>query len=222
MEFFAVNGKRPIRLSNETRTFAFDSLKHKYGLETWGVPAVSMDDYKGFENLTPLHKYDAVIEQISKTAPIRICNGEKISGSATLGIVVVLLDLIDIGSHNALSAHHRKQIAFNTGQLHITGHKVNALVAVYDTEIIFKRFVVDNIPHNRCKRDVQFIRSLNTETDRQRTLRVSVDKQNLLTGVMKPDTEIQCRSGFTGASFLIFDCNYFAAHNIYLLFRFTD
>ena len=88
MTFFAVNGKRPIRLSDETRKFAFDSLNHKYGLETWSTPAVLMDGYKGFENLTSLEKYDAAIEQISKMAPIRICNGEKISGSATLGMAI--------------------------------------------------------------------------------------------------------------------------------------
>ena len=92
------------------------------------------------------------------------------------------------------------------------------LLLHYDTEIIFKRFVVDNIPHNRCKGNVQLVGSLDADTDRQRTLRVSVDKQNLFTGVMKPNSEIQCRSGFTRASFLIFDCNYFAAHNIYLLY----
>ena len=88
MNFFAVNGKRPIRLSEETRKFAFDSLNHKYGQDTWSMPAVSMDDYKGFENLTSLEKYDAVIEQISKTSPIRICDGERISGSATLGMAI--------------------------------------------------------------------------------------------------------------------------------------
>ena len=88
MDFFAVNGKRPIRLSEETRKFAFDSLNHKYGLETWSTPTVSMDDYIGFENLTLLEKHDAAIEQISKTAPIRICDGEKISGSATLGMAI--------------------------------------------------------------------------------------------------------------------------------------
>ena len=80
MDFFAVNGKRPIRLCEETRKFAFDSLNHKYGLKTWSTPTVSMDDYIGCENLTLLEKHDAAIEQISKTAPIRICDGEKISG----------------------------------------------------------------------------------------------------------------------------------------------
>ena len=110
MEFFAVNGKRPIRLCEKTRNFAFDSLNHKYGLETWGVPAVSMDDYKGFENLTPLHKYDAVIEQISKTAPIRICDGEKISGSATLGMAI---------SHNIPATFGGKPV-FSSSISHLT------------------------------------------------------------------------------------------------------
>ncbi|MBQ6825536.1 MAG: hypothetical protein IJP34_02610 [Clostridia bacterium] len=88
MKFFAVNGKRPVRLSEETRKFAFDSLNHKYGLETWGTPAVLMDDYEGFEYLTPLQKYDAAIERIAKTAPIRICEGERLSGAATLGLAI--------------------------------------------------------------------------------------------------------------------------------------
>ena len=86
MEFFAVNGKRPKRLSEETRKFAYDSLNHKYGKETFSNPAVSMDDYEGFENLSPIEKYDAIIEKIAKTAPIRICENEKVSGAATLGL----------------------------------------------------------------------------------------------------------------------------------------
>ena len=110
MEFFAVNGKRPIRLSDETRKFAFDSLNHKYGLETWSTPAVSMDNYKGFENLTSLEKYDAVIEQISKTAPVRICNGEKISGAATLGMAI---------SHNIPATFGGKPV-FSSSISHLT------------------------------------------------------------------------------------------------------
>ena len=62
MEFFAVNGKRPIRLSEQTRQFAFDSINHKYGKDTWETPGVSMDDNDGFEKLSALRKYDAVIE----------------------------------------------------------------------------------------------------------------------------------------------------------------
>ncbi len=88
MKFFAVNGVRPIRLSKETRKFAFESLNHKYGKDTWETSGVSMDDYEGFDKLSPLQKYDAAIERIAKTAPIRICEGEKISGAATLGIAI--------------------------------------------------------------------------------------------------------------------------------------
>ncbi len=88
MQFFAVNGKRPVRLCEETREFAFESLNHKYGQETWKTLAVSLDGYGGFENLTPLQKYDAAIEHIAKMAPIRICEGERISGAATLGLAI--------------------------------------------------------------------------------------------------------------------------------------
>lgn len=88
MTFFAVNGKRPIRLSNKTREFAFDSLNHKYGQDTRKTLAVSMDSYEGFEDFSSLQKYDAAIERIAKTAPIRICDGEMLSGAATLGLAM--------------------------------------------------------------------------------------------------------------------------------------
>jgi hypothetical protein len=45
MEFYAQNGnKRPIRLSEQTRCFAYDSMHRKYGLDTLKVMAVSLDD----------------------------------------------------------------------------------------------------------------------------------------------------------------------------------
>ena len=85
MDFFATNGKRPIRLSEATRRFAFESLNYKYGKETWEIQSVSVDDYEDFSNRTPLQKYDAMIERIVNQAPLRICADEKISGAATLG-----------------------------------------------------------------------------------------------------------------------------------------
>ncbi len=110
MDFFAVNGKRPIRLCEETRKFAFDSLNHKYGQDTWSTPAVPMDDYEGFENLTSLQKYDAAIERIAKTAPIRICDGEKLSGAATLGMAI---------SHNIPATFGGKPV-FSSSISHLT------------------------------------------------------------------------------------------------------
>ena len=85
MRFFAVNGERPIRSSISTRQFAFDSLNHKYGKQIMDTPHVVMDDVAGYEQMNWLERYDAAIEKIVREAPIRICEDEKLSGSATLG-----------------------------------------------------------------------------------------------------------------------------------------
>ena len=89
MEFSSVNGiKRPVRLCDATRTFAAESLGHKYGLMTKETMSVSLDDIEGFEQMTPLRKYDAAIMKIAQKSPIRICDGELISGAATLGLAI--------------------------------------------------------------------------------------------------------------------------------------
>lgn len=86
MTFYTANGiERPIRLSESTRNFAYESLNHKYGLDTRKTDAVLLDDVKNIENMTELERYDAAIEKIALEAPIRICEGEHISGAATLG-----------------------------------------------------------------------------------------------------------------------------------------
>ncbi len=86
MTFDAPNGlERPVRLSEATRAFAWDSLRHKYGQDTRKVMDVSLDDAEGFDEMTPLERYDAAVARIAETAPIRLCEGEKLSGAATLG-----------------------------------------------------------------------------------------------------------------------------------------
>ena len=86
MEFFTQSKlKRPIRLSAATRQFAYDSLNRKYGLDTWKTPCVTLDGVDGFESMTELEKYDIAVRKIAEEAPIRICEGELISGAATLG-----------------------------------------------------------------------------------------------------------------------------------------
>ena len=86
MEFYTQNGRtRPIRLSEETRAFAHDSLNRRYGLMTLETMAVSLDDIDNFEALSPLEKYDLAILRIAQNAPVRICENEKLSGAATLG-----------------------------------------------------------------------------------------------------------------------------------------
>ena len=89
MEFYAQNGgKRPIRLSDLTRKFAQESLGRKYGLDTLKTSAISLDDIENFPNLTSIEKYDIAIRRIAENAPIRICDGEKLSGAATLGLAI--------------------------------------------------------------------------------------------------------------------------------------
>ncbi len=89
MVFYSPNGaKRPVRLSEQTRLFAYHSLNRKYGLETLQNEAVCLDTIEGFPELTKLEKYDIAIQKIAEEAPIRICFGEKISGAATLGMAI--------------------------------------------------------------------------------------------------------------------------------------
>lgn len=86
MEFYTANNrKRPVRLSDSTRRFAYESLHHKYGLETKRIGSVPMDDIENFDTLSALEKYNCMIEKIAREAPVRICEGERISGAATLG-----------------------------------------------------------------------------------------------------------------------------------------
>ena len=79
---------RPIRLSEATRRFAYESLHHRYGLDTKKTPGVPLDGIDGFEGLSPLGQYDAAIREIAAKAPLRICDGELVSGAATLGLAI--------------------------------------------------------------------------------------------------------------------------------------
>ena len=88
MEFYTPKGlTRPIRLCESTRKFAYESLNHKYGLDTRKTMAIALDDIDEatFSSLTKLEKYDLSIERIVKEAPLRICEDERLSGAATLG-----------------------------------------------------------------------------------------------------------------------------------------
>ena len=70
MIFYAQNGKiRPVRLSEMTRKFAYDSLIRNYGLDTLKVKAVSLDDVKGFSELSDVEKYDIAIKRIAGAYP---------------------------------------------------------------------------------------------------------------------------------------------------------
>lgn len=89
MLFFTFsNEPRPIRLSEETRLFAYDSLNHKYGLDTRKTSAATLDHIMDFEQKGDIEKYNSCISEIVRQAPIRICENEKLSGAATLGMAL--------------------------------------------------------------------------------------------------------------------------------------
>ncbi len=89
MEFYTQNGiARPIRLSEPTRKFAYDSLGYKYGKDTLKTEAVCLDHIQNFDTLSQIEKYDIAIKTIATESPIRICDGEKLSGAATLGLAI--------------------------------------------------------------------------------------------------------------------------------------
>ena len=89
MKFYTQNGgKRPIRLSKQTRQFAYESLERKYGLDTLKTNSISLDNNENYSAFSALEKYDIAILKIAEEAPIRVCEGEKISGAATLGFAI--------------------------------------------------------------------------------------------------------------------------------------
>lgn len=90
MKFYTPQGyTRPVRLTEGTRKFAYDSLNRKYGLDTLKTVGVSIDDVENYDNLSRYEKYDIAIRRIAEQAPIRICEDEKLSTAATLGYSIV-------------------------------------------------------------------------------------------------------------------------------------
>lgn len=79
---------RPIRLSENIRAWANESMHGKYGDEAIQNDAVHCDQIPDFQDLSPIGQYDAAIRQIALYAPVRICPEEKICGAATLGLAI--------------------------------------------------------------------------------------------------------------------------------------
>jgi len=89
MEFYtAFSEKRPVRLKEGIRRWAWESLHGRYGDEAVKAFAVSMDDIEGYREMNPLVQQDLAIRRIAERAPVRICGEEKISGAATLGLAI--------------------------------------------------------------------------------------------------------------------------------------
>ena len=66
MKFYSANGfPRPRRLSDATRLFAYESLDHKYGLDTLKVLQISLDHIEGYAEMTPLDRHNIKIFEIT-------------------------------------------------------------------------------------------------------------------------------------------------------------
>lgn len=86
MNFYSVTKKaRPVRLSEETRRFADESMHGKYGEMARKTPFVSLDHIENFDLLNGYEQYSECIAEIVRSCPVRLIDGEKLVGSATLG-----------------------------------------------------------------------------------------------------------------------------------------
>lgn len=88
MEFFtSSDSKRPVRLPAKIRRWADESMRGKYGEEAMKTPYIEIEN-EHFNEYDDLDKYDFMITEIAKKAPLRVCEEELISGSATLGAAI--------------------------------------------------------------------------------------------------------------------------------------
>lgn len=81
----AYKGGRPVRLCESTRRFAMESLRGTYGTQTIAFPFVSVDGIEGWERMNDHEKYAAGLDVLVRECPLRICEGERVCGAATLG-----------------------------------------------------------------------------------------------------------------------------------------
>ncbi len=84
----ASKNERPVRLSESTRQFAYESLHGKYGDEAVSHGAVTLDDVEDFDMLDDYGKYDIAVRRIAEQAPLRITESERVCGAATLGLAI--------------------------------------------------------------------------------------------------------------------------------------
>ncbi len=145
MEFYtSCREKRPVRLSEETRRFAWESLHGRYGDEAMKTPCVNMDGTPGFELLSDYQKYDAIIAKIVAEAPLGITEHEKLSGSATLGAAIWHMIPASFNgklifgsvSHLTLGFEKALRLGFDVMEADIDKRLADASLSDYEREII--------------------------------------------------------------------------------------
>ena len=87
--YTAYKGGRPVRLSEETRKFCFESLKGRYGDEAMETPFLTIDpSFEPSGEPAFYDVYDEAVRLICEKAPLRLCDEELVSGAATLGAAI--------------------------------------------------------------------------------------------------------------------------------------
>lgn len=76
---------RPVRLSEQTRNWAWRSMHGEFGDDAMTHMAVSLDHLADFHLLPEIDQYDLAVRMIAEHAPLRICPEELLCGAATLG-----------------------------------------------------------------------------------------------------------------------------------------
>ena len=76
--------------------------------------SVRLDDVDNFNELSALKKHDLAIMRIAEEAPIRICEGERISGAATLGLAIKHLVPATLDGDHIFSSISHLTVDFET------------------------------------------------------------------------------------------------------------
>ena len=166
----ASNVKRPVRLSAKTRKWAWESLHGKYGKEAMQTPFLSIDD-EDFLQYAHIDKYDMMIQKIAKEAPLRICEEERISGSATLGSAIFHL----------VPVYHQEKAVFSSVS-HLTLDYATTLrygLGFYE-EKIAERLKDESL----SEKQIRFLQSLSNTID---CLRVYHSRYLQATKEVKPE-----------------------------------
>ena len=149
MEFYSAIGyTRPTRLCHATRKFASESLNGKYGKQALETPSVSLDHIPNFSQLSTLKQYDTAIYEIVTKAPLRLIDGERICGAATLGLAI----------NHVVPATYHNEVVFGSvshvtlGFDRVVTHGINAIrqevdVALTQQEDVEKRAFLISMQH---------------------------------------------------------------------------
>lgn len=138
--------KRPIRLSQTIRKWAWESMHGKYGTEAMQTPYINITE-ESFESLSNLEKYDYMIKKIVEEAPIRICEEELVSGAATLGMAI----------KHVVPAFYKEKVVFESvSHLTIDYHTTLTKGVDFYEEEILKQLQNESF----CLRQKAFLKSL--------------------------------------------------------------